>query len=104
MKMKFTKKRAMVVSLTVSLIAILSFSTLAWFNAKDDITNKFMIADSDNNGTPDFSVDVWETDVTNPEGKDQDGVVYKDILPGDVIAKNPTVENTVNTRVEKYNH
>ena len=90
--MKFTKKRAMVVSLTVSLIAILSFSTLAWFNAKDDITNKFMIADSDSDGTPDFSVDVWETDVANE--KTQEGVVYENILPGDVIAKNPTVENT----------
>ena len=89
--MKFTKKRAMVVSLVVSMIAILSFSTLAWFNAKDDITNKFMIADSDNNGTPDFSVDVWEGDAS---AKDQDGMEFTNILPGDVLEKNPTVTNT----------
>lgn len=89
--MKFTKKRAVVVSLAVSLVAILSFSTLAWFNAKDEITNRFMIADSDGDGTPNFSVDVWEGDASN---RDQDGIEYKDILPGDVLDKNPTVTNT----------
>lgn len=89
--MKFTKKRAVVVSLAVSLVAILSFSTLAWFNAKDEITNRFMIADSDGDGTPDFSVEVWEGDASN---KDLDGMEYENILPGDVIEKNPTVENT----------
>lgn len=90
------KKKVVVVSLAISLIAILSFGTLAWFNATNEVTNKFMISDSDQDGTPDFSVDVWETDPTNPEpdAKDQDGVTYEDILPGDVIAKNPTVENT----------
>lgn len=93
--MKMNKKKVFVTALAVCLIAILSFGTIAWFNASDTVVNKFKIADSDNDGTPDFSVDVWENDSTDPDNKkDTDGVTYEDILPGDVIAKNPTVENT----------
>ena len=92
--MKMTKKKVFVTALAICLIAIISMGTLAWFNASDSITNEFKIADSDGDGTPDFSVDVWETDPENLEAKDQDGVTYTDIAPGDVIAKNPTVENT----------
>ena len=91
--MKMTKKKVFVTALAVCLIAIISMGTLAWFNASDEVTNKFMIADSDQDGTPDFKVDVWENDPTDPTVKDTDGVTYKDIAPGDVLAKNPTVEN-----------
>lgn len=89
--MKMNKKKVLVTALAVSLIAILSLGTLAWFNAKDEITNTFKVADSDGDGTPDFSVDVWEGTSDN---KDQDGITYEDVAPGDVLAKNPTVENT----------
>ena len=92
--MKMTKKKVFVTALAICLVAIISMGTLAWFNASDSITNEFKIADSDGDGTPDFSVDVWENDPENPQAKDQDGVTYNDIAPGDVIAKNPTVENT----------
>ena len=92
--MKMTKKKVFVVALAVCLVAILSLGTLAWFNASDSITNEFKIADSDGDGTPDFSVDVWENDPADPTVKDQDGVTYTDIAPGDKLAKNPTVENT----------
>ena len=92
--MKMTKKKVFVTALAICLIAIISMGTLAWFNASDSITNEFKIADSDGDGTPDFSVDVWENDPADPNVKDQDGVTYTDIAPGDVIAKNPTVENT----------
>ena len=92
--MKMTKKKVFVTALAVCLIAIISMGTLAWFNASDEVTNKFMIADSDQDGTPDFKVDVWENDPADPTVKDQDGVTYTDIAPGDVLAKNPTVENT----------
>jgi len=91
--MKMTKKKVFLTALAISLIAIISMGTLAWFNASDEVTNKFMIADSDQDGTPDFKVDVWETDPADPNAKDQDGVTYEDIAPGDVLAKNPTVEN-----------
>lgn len=98
------KKKVFILALAVCLIAILSMSTLAWFNAADDVTNKFMIADSDGDGTPDFSVSVWENENDGDDNADADGDgdnkltgsgnTYTDILPGDVIAKNPTVENT----------
>lgn len=91
--MKMTKKKVFVTALAICLVAIISMGTLAWFNASDEVTNKFLIADSDQDGTPDFKVDVWENDPANPGVKDQDGVTYTDIAPGDVLAKNPTVEN-----------
>ena len=98
--MKMTKKKILVTAIAVCLIAILSVGTLAWFNANDTITNKFMVADSDGDGTPDFTIDVWEQDPANPVDangdiiKDQDGVTYEKVAPGDVLEKNPTVENT----------
>lgn len=92
--MKAIQKKVLVVSLILCLTAILSAGTLAWFNAADEVTNTFRVADSDHDGTPDFSVDVWETDPSAPTVKDQDGVTYQNIAPGDVLAKNPTVENT----------
>ena len=91
--MKMTKKKVFVTALAICLVAILSMGTLAWFNAQDEVTNKFMIADSDDD-TPDeiFSVDVWEN---TPDGeKDQDGYEYTDILPGDTLKKEARVENT----------
>lgn len=90
--MKMTKKKVFVTALALSLVAIISMGTLAWFNANDDITNKFLVADSDGDGTPDFKVDVWETDILTGN-KTQDGNVYEDIAPGDVLKKNPTVTN-----------
>ena len=91
--MKLTKKKVFVSALAICLIAIISMGTLAWFSAQDEVTNKFMIADSDDD-TPDeiFSVDVWEN---TPDGeKDQDGYEYTDILPGDTLKKDARVENT----------
>ena len=91
--MKMTKKKVFVSALAICLIAIISMGTLAWFSAQDEVTNKFMIADSDDD-TPDeiFSVDVWEN---TPDGeKDQDGYEYTDILPGDTLKKEARVENT----------
>lgn len=102
--MKLTKKKVFVSALSVCLIAILSFGTLAWFNATDTVTNTFKIADSDNDGTPDFSVEVWESENDGDDNADADrdgdnkithnGNTYEHIAPGDVIAKDPTVENT----------
>ena len=91
--MKMTKKKVFVSALAICLIAIISMGTLAWFSAQDEVTNKFMIADSDDD-TPDeiFSVDVWEN---TPDGeKDQDGYEYTDILPGDTLKKEARFENT----------
>ena len=86
-----TKKKVFVVALAVALIAILSFSSLAWFNATDTATNQFKIADSnDPNTTPDFSVDVIEHDGTT----EKDGLEFDDVAPGATLAKDPIVKNT----------
>ena len=91
--MKLTKKKVFISALAICLVAIISMGTLAWFNAQDEVTNNFMIADSDDD-TPNeiFSVDVWEN---TPAGdKDQDGHEYTNILPGDTLKKEARVENT----------
>ena len=91
--MKLTKKKVFVAALAVSLVAILSMGTLAWFNAQDDVTNKFYIASSEDVNPDDiFSIDVWEN--TPDSDKNQEDYEYKDILPGDVLKKEVNVENT----------
>ena len=87
------KKKLFSLALAVIMIAILSFGTLAWFSDADEVTNNFYIASSDDTDPDDiFSVDVWEN---TPDGdKDQDGYEYKDVLPGDVLKKEVSVENT----------
>ncbi len=90
--MKMTKKKVFVAALAICLVAIISMGTLAWFNASDEITNKFLVADSDGDGTPDFKVDVFETDPETGD-KTQDGITYKNIAPGDELAKDPQVCN-----------
>ena len=102
--MKMTKKKVFVIAIAACMIAILSLGTLAWFNATDEITNKFMIADSDGDGTPDFSVEVWENENDGDDTADQDndgdnvitheGNTYPSIAPNDTLAKNPTVQTT----------
>ena len=97
--MKLSKKKIFVVSLAVCLIAILSFGTLAWFTAEDTATNKFMVSTSDTNGTPDFSIQLFEHKVDSETGKkvsneEVESNTYKNILPGSKVDKNPTVRNT----------
>ena len=91
--MKGTKKKVLLASLAVCLLALLSARTLAWFTDSKEVVNEFQIATSEDTEKDDiFSVDVWEN---TPEGeKDQDGYVYEDILPGDVLKKEANVENT----------
>ena len=90
--MKLNKKKVLVTALAVSLIAILSFGTIAWFSAEDSVTNNFYIADSSDN-TPDdiFSVYVYENDGTYDYDK---GISYTEILPGDELVKKAYVKNT----------
>lgn len=92
--MKMTKKKVFVVALAVCLIAVLSMSTLAWFSASDEVTNKFMVTDSEADPNEIFSVDVWEYANGNTTDKDQDGAEFKDLCPGERYHKEPYVENT----------
>ena len=96
------KKKLFALAMVVCMLAILSFSTLAWFSDADEVTNYFEVATSDDPSDPDdiFSVDVWEYVDTDGNGqiddadKDQDGITYNDILPGGRYHKEPHVENT----------
>ena len=91
------KKKILVISLAVCLVAILSMGTLAWFTADDSVTNNFYVAGSEDQNPNDvFSVDVWEDKdlIDNGEDKIQDGIKYPAILPGDDLYKEVNVENT----------
>lgn len=90
--MKLTKKKVFVTAVAISLFAILSMGTLAWFNATDDVTNTFKVATNEEDTDPTFTVEVSETDLDGE--KTLDGVTYYDVVPGDVIEKDPTIKNT----------
>ena len=93
------KKKLISVALVVIMIAILSFSTLAWFNDSDSVVNQFYVADSTDTSPDDiFSVDVYEEEDTDgdgvPDSKEDAGLVFEDVVPGQVLPKAPVVENT----------
>ncbi len=97
--MKLNKKKVFAASLALCLVAILSMGSLAWFTDADDVTNKFMIADSADTEEEIFSVDVVERVDADGDGKYDDGlkdtgITYENILPGDVLLKQPIVKNT----------
>ena len=97
--MNSSKKKILVVALLVCFVAIISAGSLAWFTASEDVTNEFFVGTTDDNTSADdvFGVDVWEKDENgNVIGKDTDpdGIEYTDILPGDVLKKEPYFENT----------
>lgn len=83
-----TKKKIFVVALAIALIAILSAGSLAWFSDMESVENNFLFATTDDD-TEDkvFNVELTETEA--PAGKQ-----YKDIQPGDLLDKNPTITNT----------
>ncbi len=92
--MKMTKKKVFVAALAVSLVAIISMGTLAWFNASDTATNNFFVTNSEDGANAIFSVDVTEN-VADPgeDPKPVNGYDFKDILPGDKLVKQPFVTN-----------
>ena len=99
--MKLNKKKVLVTSLAVSLIAILSFGTIAWFSDSDSVTNKFMVATSTEEPDDIFSVEVMEQvdkdgdgDYDGNDATVFDGFTYENILPGDKLVKRPWVHNT----------
>lgn len=91
------KKKLLSLALVVIMIAILSFSTLAWFNDADEVTNRFYVASSDDTEDSIFSVDVYEEVDRDGDGepeKEQAGLEFSDVVPGQVLPKAPVVENT----------
>ena len=102
--MKMNKTKVFTLALAVCMIAILSMGSLAWFTDSDEVKNDFLIAGSEDNDPDDiFSVNVWEQKDTNGDGdfnEDGDiayaenGLEYRDILPGDALSKIAHVSNT----------
>lgn len=107
--MKLNKKKVFVVALAISIVAILSMSSLAWFTASQSVENIFQVSTTDDDQTPDFSITLYENIVDPDTGKqidsNNDGVIdelditttgntYTSIAPGDRLDKNPTVVNT----------
>ena len=96
------KKKLLSVALVAIMIAILSFSTLAWFSDSDSVTNNFQVAGGENENPDEiFSLDVKERvedgKVVIGEDKDPnkvDSYTYENILPGDMLYKNPSAQNT----------
>ena len=101
--MKFGKKKIFALALAVCLLATLSVGTLAWFTAEDEVTNNFLVGDSTTDPDNVFGVDVWEEVDADGDGK-LEKIGYRDlgensasfgmVLPGQVIAKKPVLENT----------
>ena len=91
--MRLTRKKVLALALIVCLLAIASAGSRAWFSYTDSVENVFKVADTDGNESPDFSMALWETGEDGAHVKEKE---YTDLLPGDVLDKDPTVENTGN--------
>lgn len=85
--MKFNKKKVFVVAIALCLVAILSMGTLAWFSDTGSVDNKFLFATTDD----DTADEVFNVELTEPNAPTDKS--YKDILPGDILAKDPTITN-----------
>lgn len=89
------KKRTTLIVAAVALGALLTVGgTLAWFTDTETATNVITTGNVDITltevaPTPEKNVDSW-TATANDKG----GVSYGNILPGEVISKDPTVTNT----------
>ena len=99
--MKNTKEKVFVAALAISLVAIISMGSLAWFSASDSVENTFKIASSDDNADEVFSIDLYEMKDTDGDGvgetKTNYGIVYGDnneVVPGADLSKEAYVENT----------
>lgn len=75
------------------LMSLLAFGSLAYFTASDRVINRFSVAGSGSDVEPDrlFSLRLYETDGNS---QTEVGLHYRDIVPGQTVKKDPTVENT----------
>lgn len=100
------KRKIFTVALATCLIAIISFGTLAWFTDEDTVVNKFYVGDTTTDADKVFGIDLWEDADKDGDGiitedetygkdtKDDTGITYETILPGEVFDKNPYFTNT----------
>lgn len=95
------KRKILFGALAICIVAIMTFGSLAYFTAQKTMTNKFYTYKYDpDNPTPPtaeelFSIKIYEQDDTKNDGSvTERGNTYINVLPGDKIGKDPTVENT----------
>ena len=94
--MKLTKKKIFVTALVVCLVAIISLGSLAWFQATDEVTNRFTVSTEDTNQRPDFALDLYEHNILANGTLGTEEVetnTYTHIAPGANLPKDPTVRN-----------
>lgn len=95
--MKMNKKKIVTLALALSLLALVSAGTLAWFTDTDSVTNNFHVATSTQDPDDVFSVTLQEKVDTDDDGV-ADSIVsaneYPDIYPGAELVKEPFVTNT----------
>lgn len=90
--MKLNKKKIVVVSIAVCLVAILSMGTLAWFTDSDSTTNNFGVTNSQDGADAIFSIEVKE--IVEGEATAVDSTTFSDLLPNQTVEKEPFVYNT----------
>lgn len=88
-----SKKKLFSLAVIVIMIAILSFSTLAWFTDTDSATNDFNIGGA-GTGDPEDIFDVEVKENVDGEEEPVDEMKFEDILPGDSYKKEAYVSNT----------
>ncbi len=86
------KKKVLSLALVVIMIAILSFSTLAWFTDTDSAENDFNIGGA-GTGKPEDIFDVEVKENVDGEENPVDNAEFKDILPGDNYKKEAYLTN-----------
>lgn len=103
-----SKKKLLSLALVVIMIAILSFSSLAWFSDSDSVTNDFNVGGESAEDI--FSLDVYESIDTNDDGEidktigwdgdtSEDGkgeYTYENVVPGDLLWKKVYAHNKGN--------
>ena len=95
--MKLNKKKILVLALALSLLALISAGTLAWFTDSDSVTNNFHVATSTQEPDDIFSVTLLENVDADGDGYADTvvgGYSFENIYPGAQLVKEPFVTNT----------
>lgn len=95
--MKLNKKKIIVLALALSLLALVSAGTLAWFTDSDSVTNNFHVATSTEKPDDIFSVTLLENVDTDGDGVADStvaGCTFENIYPSAQLVKEPFVTNT----------
>ena len=93
-----SKKKILTVAIALTLVALIGLGSLAFFNDSKSVTNKFLTFKTSGPDEPPitpgdiFSIKLEETGLDG--SKTTEGVTYEKVLPGSVLAKDPTVTNT----------